>query len=353
MFVEYETSSKSKTISKLKPASISQNTLDEKRSKKRKRTTQEDEESLTPKRKVRSKHDATHIDASITSSKDLKTPPSSSFYQQTSSFYLPLPPITQNHPLQGLCAEHLSPLILTYYPPLKGVLLSYDNARLSTTPQEGLVADNAPALAQIIDEYAAPHVWLTANFLLFRPQRGNTLEGWINLQNEGNIGLVCFNFFNATVEKKRLPKGWKWKAGGLDVKSSKKKLKGSERADETGLGQVEAIAEVHGLSDIEGHFEVGDGRRIKGPIQFTVKDLETSRSSGGDNSMVSIEGTLLDDTEERDMREMEIREEDSRARRHRRKKPNAVYTMSGALMNDEGQDKEQEPPQRSRSESIY
>jgi hypothetical protein len=45
-----------------------------------------------------------------------------------------LAPISQLHSLAGICAEHLSPLILTYYPPFKGVVLSYSNAQLSKHP---------------------------------------------------------------------------------------------------------------------------------------------------------------------------------------------------------------------------
>ncbi|KAG9735711.1 hypothetical protein KCU73_g10440, partial [Aureobasidium melanogenum] len=48
----------------------------------------------------------------------------SPFVKQTSSFYLPLSPIYHAFPVDGLCAEHISPLLLTYHPPLRGVILS-------------------------------------------------------------------------------------------------------------------------------------------------------------------------------------------------------------------------------------
>ncbi|PBP25479.1 RNA polymerase Rpb7-like domain-containing protein [Diplocarpon rosae] len=83
-------------------------------------------------------------------SEALKAPSTvSPFHLQTSSLYLPLAPVSQKFPLEGICAEHLSPLLLTYYPPFKG--------------------------------------------------------------NEGHLGLVCWNLFNASIERKRLPSNWEWR----------------------------------------------------------------------------------------------------------------------------------------------
>ncbi|KAL9028584.1 MAG: hypothetical protein Q9196_003073 [Gyalolechia fulgens] len=319
----------------LHPEAKSQDIQDLKRSKKRKRTTQEDIKSPTPKRKHHSKRHSHGVEAPVISSKRVKSLHASSFHLQTSSLYLSLSPIAQNHPLEGLCAEHLSPLILTYYPPLRGTILSYQNVRLSNTPQQGLVQENAPALARAIDEYAAPHAWLTAEFLILRPQKGDVMEGWINLQNEGNVGLVCWNFFSASIERKRLPRDWRWRAGGLDLRRSKKKLKGSERDDGMELDQSESVEQTNGSSGTEGHFEDGDGRRIIGLLQFTVKDVETSHSSGGDNGFLGIEGTLLNEAEEQELKEAETRDEDLRARKYRRKEQNTVYSMSGALVVEE------------------
>src|ERR1700728_1137244 len=45
------------------------------------------------------------------------------FHIQTSSLHLPLAPISQSTPLEGLCAEHISLLILRYFPPFGGVIL--------------------------------------------------------------------------------------------------------------------------------------------------------------------------------------------------------------------------------------
>lgn len=316
---------------------------DHRRARKRKRAELGDIESSIPKKKHQSRNRSYLIGTQATPSRTPKPPKpklieSSPFHQQTSSLYLPLPPIAQNYPLQGLCAEHLSPLILTYYPPLRGIILSYRNVRLSTTSQSAYGAGDEPVLAQAIDEYAAPHVWVTADFLLLRPLKGNVIEGWINLQNEGNIGLVCWNFFNASIEKKRLPRGWNWKRKAVDsgVKASRKKLKGSVRGESEELDQVEPDVQANGFNDIQGRFEDENGRRVEGLIKFMVKDIDTSRSSGGDNGFISIEGTLLDEAEEREL----IRQENSRCGKHRRKERDGVHLMSGALVSEESEESE-------------
>ncbi|KAL8850516.1 MAG: hypothetical protein Q9221_004564 [Calogaya cf. arnoldii] len=329
----------------------SKETHEHRKPKKRKRQAQDELISPPTVKKHKSKSqthlsDIPDIPSNIPTSKE-RYP----FHQQTASFYLPLPPIAQSHPLQGICAEHLSPLILTYYSPLRGVILSFHNARLATDAQQDPSTGDEPVLAQAIDEYAAPHVWVVVDFLIFRPQRGNAIEGWINLQNEGNIGLVCWNFFNATIERKRLPKEWKWIPGGLDLRGTqrkKKKLKGSERSDPMEIDDEQISPQSNGVHDIEGHFEDGDGRRIQGLVHFLVKDVESSRSSGGDTGFLSIEGTLLGEVEERKLRESETKNDLSRGTKHVRKGHHVALISEG----DE-QHMDADVPGKSRPKSSH
>ena len=228
----------------------------------------------------------------------------SPFYQQTSSLYLSLPPISQKHALQGICAEHISPLILTYYPPFHGVIVSYANARLSTDPQ---IEDSKPAYAQAIDEYAPSFVWLTADFVVFKPQRGSVIEGYINIQSESTIGLLCLNFFNASIERKRLPQEWKWIAGGMTT-ARRRKLKKAAKdtmSDSDGVGEDEDDVAEHILGDAEGYFQDQAGKKVEGLLQFRVKNVDTSKSMDRENGFVSIEGTMLSDDEEMQLQEQE------------------------------------------------
>ena len=156
------------------------------------------------------------------------------------------------------------------------------------------------------------------------------LEGRINLQNEGNIGLVCLNFFNASIERKRLPREWRWASGevGDSETSYKKKL---DDGRSSGEAEVEEEPRTNGFDDVEGHFEDAVGNPIEGLIRFRVKDIEISRSADRENGFLSIGGTMLSEEDERELREQETlrirRREVMRSGRPRE----PVHAMSGAL----------------------
>ncbi|KAF2091321.1 hypothetical protein K490DRAFT_24187, partial [Saccharata proteae CBS 121410] len=133
---------------------------------------------------------------------------SSPIWRQTTSFYVPLSSVGQRYPLESICAEHLSPLLLTYYAPLKGVLLSYSNVRLSDSPRGS--QPKPPVLAKSVDEYAVSFVWVMADFIVLRPAKGVELDGRVNLVNESHMGLLIWNLFNASIDRKSLPKDWSW-----------------------------------------------------------------------------------------------------------------------------------------------
>jgi len=203
------------------------------------------------------------------------TAPASPFHVQTASLYLPLAPVSQTYPLEGLCAEHISPLILTYYPPFNGVVLSYSDPRLSEKPFKD---DGESVLLQNIDEYAVSWAWLTAEFLLFKPEKDALLEGYVNLQNPGHLGIVCWNLFNASIESKRLPSDWKWK----DV---------SELRNEEDVEAGETYAE-----EGPGFWVDGEGRRVEGIVKFRVREIESSHDR--ERGFLSIEGTMLSEADE-------------------------------------------------------
>ncbi|KAK5134706.1 hypothetical protein LTR08_006221 [Meristemomyces frigidus] len=207
----------------------------------------------------------------------------SPFVQLTTSFYLALSPCAHDFPLEGLCAEHISPLLLTYCPSLKGILLSYDNPRLSEHPQDQQTPPASssreanPVLARSIDEYAVTYVWLTADFLVFKPERGSYLEGYVNLQNESILGLVCYNYFNAGVEFARLPKDWRWVSEDDTFEG-----KGKQKAGKEG----------------EGYWIDGAGKKVEGRLVFRVRDFEATPGTESGGGSINIYGTLLPATED-------------------------------------------------------
>ena len=310
---------------------------DKKDKKKRKRDQQDEDEiaEKTPSKKHRSfkTHKVLTTGSSIPTFSD--TPTHSPFFTQTSSLYLPLSPISQLYPLQGLCAEHISPLLLTYYPPFRGVILSYSDPRLCNDPQQPDDPEQkTTVLARSIDEYAASFVWVTADFLLFKPQKGGWIEGWVNLQNESHIGLICWNLFNASIGRKHLPKDWKWIGHNAEVKR-KTKLKGGYKSLEREDRRAINADRIDGreVQEDEGYFEDAQGNKVEAYLTFRIKDVETSPSTDREKGFLSIEGTLLSEEEENNVLEQEqIRTRTaSPGLLIRTEQPS--HAMSGALLN--------------------
>ncbi|RKF57169.1 DNA-directed RNA polymerase I subunit RPA43 [Erysiphe neolycopersici] len=198
----------------------------------------------------------------------------SPFHLQTSSLYVPLSPVSQKYPLEGMCAEHLSPLILTYYPPFNGLILSYSDPILSEEPFQN---DGDTVLLKNVDEYGMSWGWLTADFLVLKPKKGTRLEGVISLQNDGFLGVVCWNLFNASIERSKLPRDWKWREAG-DV------------------NQFEDLDHMilHG-EDNTGFYVDGQGKKIDGTIRFIVVEIESNQNS--ERGFLSIVGTMLSEEE--------------------------------------------------------
>lgn len=257
--------------------------------KKRKRHTEEiDYDRAAAPKKQRLKDGPSSASQSSPQTNDL---PDSPFHKQTSSLYLPLSPISQLHPLEGLCAEHLSPLLLSYYPPFRGVILSYNNVRLSEHPTAS-ATQASQVLAKPLDEYGSSFVWVTADILLLRPRKGQWIEGWINLQNESHLGLVCWNLFNASIERDRLPEDWRWTGVGG-------RMSGKEKHSRNDYS--EAAYEDRG----QGYFVDGNGKRVEGLIRFRVRDCEAAFAH--DRGFLNLQGTLLDEETERELVERERR----------------------------------------------
>jgi DNA-directed RNA polymerase I subunit RPA43 len=223
-------------------------------------------------------------------------PIDSPFHNVTASIRVSIPPITQSWPLEGVCANFLSPLLLTYNPQLKGVIMAYNHPRLasaplppSETPQEENESEDIPAtLAQAVDENAAPFVWVTAQFLILRPAKGSWLEGHVSLQNESHISLILWNMFSVSIEKKCLPKAWKW-------------------VDNGGNGDTIAGAELEDIamkrpSEVWGSWVDGNEKPVEGMLRFRVVDFDVAvPSAGTETGFMSVDGTLLTEQEEKEL----------------------------------------------------
>ncbi|KAL8281571.1 hypothetical protein RB597_009348 [Gaeumannomyces tritici] len=264
------------------------------------------------------------------------------FVTQTVSLYVPLFPSGFDQPLTKVAEQHLKPLLNHYSPLLKGVLLDYRHVTLAETPTRAdpraPPTDRTPTVLACRDEYAVGFGWLTAEVYLFRPRRGAWMEGTVNLHSEGHLGVVCWGRFNASLEARRVPRGWRFVdvvQRAEDAKKARFRNAGKKTAAAVADDASVASSQVNGQDgpnnnnnedeapeDLEnslqqmhatGYWIDAEGRRVQGKLRFRIKNYDVG--TAGDHGYISIEGTMLDEDAERALLAKE--KERERARRVR------------------------------------
>ncbi|KAL7949343.1 hypothetical protein V8C42DRAFT_310638 [Trichoderma barbatum] len=216
---------------------------------------------------------------------DIPTNPQYPFYSQTVSLYEPIYPIGWSQPVTNSEYQHLQHLKNKYVPSLRGVLMNYKNVALGENPgRKGAAAsDDDPTTLKSVNEFAVGFGWITAEVDLFVPSRGAWMEGSINLQTEGHIGVVCFGQFNASIEARRLPSAWKWVSNEDPEAHGMEETASVITADDHGV-----VRQIHST----GFWVDADGKKVKGKIRFRIRNFDVGVS--GETSYLSLEGTMLD-----------------------------------------------------------
>ncbi|KAI1420751.1 hypothetical protein F5Y12DRAFT_91320 [Xylaria sp. FL1777] len=266
------------------------------------------------------------------------------FYTQTISQYLPLHPLGINEPIQGYLNQHLEPLLNRYVPSFGGVLLSYRSPRIGEAPGEGLLTQDSGiedmVMLESVNEHAVSFGWLTVDIDIFRPSRGAWLEGLINIQSGGHIGVVCWGKFNASIESERLPRNWRW----IDQHASKEVEEAEPKTTSPSPSAQDIVETDHTDADhtevhATGYWVDGQGSKITAdtPICFRVKNYEVGTS--GDYGYLSIEGTMLTEEEESKIaqkeREIQKRKRSRGVLSHRDRRPLLELGMT-KFANDNG-----------------
>jgi DNA-directed RNA polymerase I subunit RPA43 len=241
----------------------------------------------------------------------------SPFVSTTVSWKVTVPPVAAMYPLEGVLAQFISPLLLTWHPQLNGILLAYNHAQLHTKAPQGQqinikTLEEEEPMAESVDECAAPYVWLTLSALIFKPAKGLEMEGYLSLQNESHITLILWNFFTVTISHKRVPRSWRWRdyydEDGNPTASAPSSIN----------GDVEAA--THRKSEQYGSWHDANDRPIEGFLRFRIKDWDCSPAGiDGDGSFLSVEGSMLTDEEEQELKVRNEREKERKklARRAR------------------------------------
>ena len=203
-------------------------------------------------------------------------PPTTLFTERISQ-YVSLPPSALNTPLPALCANVFSPLLLSYFAPARGIVLAYEDVKLSSrAPTSGkngstedVESDNEEeeVMLRHVDEYAMPFIWATATFLVFRPVRNSHITARIVHSSKTHITLSYLNIFPVSVLAAQLPSGWSFEGGAA--------------------GEGEAV------------WKDEQGGAVEGDLSVRVVDFDGRTDGKSKGKGVRLEGSLVGEEEAR------------------------------------------------------
>lgn len=250
--------------------------------------------------------------------------------------WVPLWPRGWNQPITAAIEQHFTPKLHRYDGEMGGVLLGHKNVCLNDRPtRKGAATQDSEAVKLLsVNEFGVGFCWLIADLELFLPKRGSWMEGELILQNEGHVGVVCWDKFNASIEATRLPPKWSWVATPED-----------ELANEDFNMDLDGDQEGKpgGSATPLGHWVDEAGAKVEGKLRFRIKNYDVGLS--GDHSFLCIEGTMLDEQDENRLREKELKVA-AGARGGIKRRPQRVLPEFG--MTDFGVDEEVEKAKRWR-----
>lgn len=127
---------------------------------------------------------------------------------------------------------------------------------------------------------------------MFRPNNGVFLKGEVSIHSPSHLSLVIWNIFSASVERKRLPRGWQWHEREMDTEQLDQLTR---KAEEDGIPKWKQKKFIRqGL----GAWVDANGQRVEGELTFRALDFDVTMDRDGEASMLSVEASLV--SEERD-----------------------------------------------------
>ena len=290
----------------------------------------------------------------------------SCFYSTRISLHVSIPAVSLSTAQNSVLSMHLAPLLLTYFPPAKGIVLAFSDPVLSARPgfgvclplgppKDGAVPETLPedVMSRTADEFGACWVWLTVTFLVFRPERGDQLRGWTNVTSKGFVGLLSYNFFQAAIGKARIPDSWTW--DGEKGDQGKRKGRKARLRDDSGNWNSQSSTLLDDdvpqdtryprtqLSDGGGSFLDESGSKVPDTLEYRVVDTEMV--SEKDKWALNIDGSLLNEEAEQKVLEEERIKFERRHSRRRSTTPATDVEMSGGLGENAEEGDEADSPQ--------
>lgn len=191
---------------------------------------------------------------------------SNCFYVFHTELYVSLAPIHLKDPINGIKAQHLDPMVMSYFPRARGVVLSYLNIKLGHQNESVNAEGEEVTIARIEGSTPFTFMWVLVDLLVWRPLVGDVMEGYVYMQTASHLGLLVHDTFNASIKKASIPHHWEFVPSQED-----------EIADEFAL-----------LAKSYGYWADENGNRIDGKLKFFVKRVHLA------SKVLSLEGTLLE-----------------------------------------------------------
>lgn len=206
------------------------------------------------------------------------------FHKLVVSLHVSLAPCFNRDPFRGIKVQHLDPMLMTYSPIARGVVIAYADLHLSNKNIDE-ESDEQNGVAKIANSSPFSFLWVLISLLIWKPQIGDVMEGYIYMQTPSHIGLLVHDTFNASIKKFNIPDGWSFIPNQED----------EYMEDNDGHSRFKSF----------GYWMDNTGARVEGRLRFTVKSIHTT------GKVVSLEGTLLNPYSEKDAQPVTLPPEES------------------------------------------
>lgn len=246
------------------------------------------------------------------STNPIKDGVSECFQKFTTSLYISLAPCHLNNPVNGIKAQHLDPLVMSYFPKAQGVVLSYSNIKISDDNITHDTDGSTISIAKVSSSSPFSFFWISVDLLIWRPQLGDVLEGYIYMQTASHIGLLLHDTFNASIKKYNIPNDWNFIPSQID-----------EFAEDENEEANTENKHNNGFKSF-GYWVDENEVKIEGKLKFTVKSIHTT------GRVVSVEGTLITPGAEKDSQPV--------SRERRSSSSNITLSNQHKTFNDDDED---------------
>lgn len=194
---------------------------------------------------------------------DQATGISECFHKVSTSMYVSLAPMFSQKPVAGIKSQHLDPLVARYFAPAGGVVLAHYNLKLYKRGGDS----DAQAMGKFVNESPFTFMWISTDLLVWKPQVGDRLEGYVNMQTPSHIGLLVHDTFNCSIKYANIPEDWVFTPF-------------DEAPRPTG-------DKKNRVRQSMGYWSNGEGERVEGKLEFVIKTVHTA-------NMVYLSGSLVD-----------------------------------------------------------